>query len=73
MTEEIQSAPMLRGARGREPADIESVVEVLQRISQLVTDVPEIRELDVNPLVAQPDGVVAIDFRATLDADESAQ
>jgi acetyltransferase len=70
MTEEIQSAPMLRGARGRKPADIESVVDVLQRISQLVTEVPDITELDVNPLVAQPDGVVAIDFRATLDPDD---
>jgi acetyl coenzyme A synthetase (ADP forming)-like protein len=67
MTEDIQSAPMLRGARGREPADIDQLVEVIQRVSQLVTDRPEIRELDLNPVVAAPDGVCAIDFRMTVD------
>ncbi|MUW14153.1 hypothetical protein GJ633_05385 [Halorubrum sp. CBA1125] len=40
---------MLRGARGRTPADIDAVVEILQRVSQLVTDFLAIRELDINP------------------------
>jgi acetyltransferase len=69
MTEEIQAAPMLRGARGREPADLDAVVETIQRISQLVTDFPAIAELDINPLVVSPDGVYAIDFRATVDRE----
>jgi acetyltransferase len=67
MTTEIQAAPMLRGARGRTPADIDGVVETLQRISQLVTDFPAIEELDVNPLVVGPDGVCAVDLRLTVD------
>jgi acetyltransferase len=69
MTEEIRAAPMLRGARGRAPADVDDVVETVQRISQLVTDFPAITELDVNPLVASPDVVRAVDFRLTLDRE----
>ncbi|WP_247000284.1 acetate--CoA ligase family protein [Halosolutus gelatinilyticus] len=70
MVDEIQAAPLLRGARGRDPADVDAVVETLQRLSQLVTDFPAILELDVNPLVAGPDGVRAIDLRLTLDTEE---
>jgi len=55
---------------GREPADIERVVETIQRLSQLVTDFPSILELDINPLVAGPKGVQAIDLRLTVDPDE---
>jgi len=70
MTEEIRAAPLLRGARGREPLDVSAVVEVIQRVAQLVVDVPAIGELDVNPLIVRPDGVCAVDFRATLDAGD---
>ncbi|WP_244605203.1 acetate--CoA ligase family protein [Halorussus halobius] len=70
MVEGIRSAPLLRGARGREAADREAIVESLQRLSQLVTDFPAILELDVNPLVAGPEGVQAVDVRLTVDADE---
>ncbi|WP_238392156.1 acetate--CoA ligase family protein [Halorussus amylolyticus] len=70
MVDGIRSAPLLRGARGRDPADREAIVESLQRLSQLVTDFPAILELDVNPLVAGPDGVQAVDVRLTVDRDE---
>ncbi|QSG08423.1 acetate--CoA ligase alpha subunit [Halapricum desulfuricans] len=70
MIDEIDSAPLLRGARGRDPVDEDGVVETIQRISQLVTDFPQILELDINPLVATPDGVEAVDIRATIDHEE---
>ncbi|MFC6826019.1 acetate--CoA ligase family protein [Halopelagius fulvigenes] len=70
MTEEIDSAPLLRGARGRDPVDVEGVSETIQRLSQLVTDFPAILELDINPLVAAPDGVKAVDVRLTVDPDQ---
>ncbi|WP_435153572.1 acetate--CoA ligase family protein [Haladaptatus sp. DFWS20] len=70
MVNDIETAPLLRGARGRDPADVGSIVESIQRLSQLVTDFPAILELDVNPLVATPDGVQAIDIRLTVDTDE---
>ncbi|MDS0298438.1 acetate--CoA ligase family protein [Halogeometricum sp. S1BR25-6] len=70
MTEEIDSAPLLRGARGRDPVDVDGVTETIQRLSQLVTDFPAILELDINPLVATPDGVKAVDVRLTVDPDQ---
>jgi acetyl coenzyme A synthetase (ADP forming)-like protein len=70
MIDEIDSAPLLRGARGRDPVDEDAVVETVQRLSQLVTDFPAILELDINPLVAGPDGVEAVDIRATIDHEE---
>ncbi|SEO97337.1 acetyltransferase [Halogranum amylolyticum] len=70
MTEEIDSAPLLRGARGRDPVDVDEVTETIQRLSQLVTDFPAILELDINPLVALPDGAQAVDVRLTVDPDE---
>jgi len=70
MLSEIDAAPLLRGARGRDPVDEGAVVETLQRLSQLVTDFPAIVELDINPLVATPDGVQAVDVRLTIDQEE---
>ncbi|MDS0283319.1 acetate--CoA ligase alpha subunit [Haloarcula onubensis] len=70
MLDEIESAPLLRGARGRDPVDEAALVETVQRLSQLVTDFPAIVELDINPLVATPDGATAVDLRLTLDQEE---
>ncbi|MFD1645606.1 acetate--CoA ligase family protein [Haloarchaeobius litoreus] len=70
MIDEVKAAPLLRGARGRTPADVESIIETIQRLSQLVTDFPAILELDINPLVAGPDGVEAVDIRLTVDTDQ---
>ncbi|ELZ50810.1 CoA-binding protein [Halorubrum coriense DSM 10284] len=74
MTEEIQSAPLLRGARGRDPVDVDAVIETIGRLSQLVTDFPAILELDINPLVALPDddggtNAAAVDVRLTVDPE----
>ena len=70
MIDELDAAPVLRGARGRDPIDETAVVETIQRLSQLVTEFPTILELDVNPLVATPEGCVAIDLAATIDPGE---
>ena len=70
MTEEIKTAPLLRGARGRDPADVDGIVETIQRLSQLVADFPAIMEFDINPLVATPDGVDAVNIRLTVDPEE---
>jgi acetyl coenzyme A synthetase (ADP forming)-like protein len=72
MLDDIDSAPLLRGARGREPVDEDAIVETIGRLSQLVTDFPSILELDVNPLVVTPEGATAVDVRLTIDPDEVA-
>ena len=69
MIDDIDSKPLLRGARGRTPVDEAAIVETIQRLSQLVIDFPAIVELDINPLVATADGVVAIDIRLTVDSE----
>ena len=70
MTEEITAAPLLRGVRGQDPLDVAGIVEVIQRLSQLVMDFPAITELDINPLVALPERVIAVDLRLTINPDE---
>ena len=68
MIHEIRSFPLLRGVRGEKPADIAAIKNSLVRLSQLVTDFPEIIELDINPLMvfAEGLGATAIDARITL-------
>lgn len=70
MVEGIDAAPLLRGARGNKPVDIDGVVETVERISALATDFPAILELDINPLVASAGGVSAVDLRLTVDKEE---
>ena len=59
---------LLKGVRGREGVDIQAVAEGLQRLSQLVTEFPQIQELDINPYVVGPEGTVpvAVDARIAL-------
>lgn len=66
MIAETKSYKILQGARGRASADIEALAGALLRLSRLATDFPEILELDINPLLAGPQGVVALDARITL-------
>jgi len=68
MLEEIKSAPLLRGARGEGPCDIDAIAECLLIVSQMVTEFPEIVEMDINPLKALDPGrgVVAVDARITI-------
>ena len=68
MIEEIRSAPLLRGARGERSSDVEAIVKCLLTVSQMVTDFPEIVEMDINPLkVREPGaGAVAVDARITI-------
>lgn len=64
----IRSFPILRGTRGQAPADIESIVETVLRASQLVTDFPEIVEMDINPLMVydKGQGSLMLDARIIL-------
>jgi acetyltransferase len=68
MLKGTRSYALLQGARGQAPVDLEALAGALQRISQLVTDYPEIMELDINPFIVGPVGVQAYvaDARMTL-------
>src|SRR6202521_2660696 len=63
----IQAAEILRGIRGAEPVDRESLATMIGNVSQLVADFPEISELDLNPVFATSHGATAADVRVVLD------
>ncbi len=67
MLESLRSWPLLQGYRGRPAANVDRLIEILMRLSYLVADYPEIKELDVNPLLVTPDDVIALDARIILD------
>lgn len=58
--------PLLQAYRDRAPADLARIAEVLVRLAQLAIDLPEVAELDINPLLADADGVLALDARVGL-------
>ena len=67
MLNDIRSIALLKGARGEKPADIEAVIDSIERVSNLITDFPEIRELDINPLVVMSRGAFALDARIIFE------
>ncbi len=66
MVTEIRAAPILNGVRGQPPADRDALVDLLMVVSELVESYPEIREMDLNPVIARPDGVTVVDARILL-------
>jgi 4-hydroxybutyryl-CoA synthetase (ADP-forming) len=56
MIESVRTSKILRGVRGEKPSDIKTLTECIQRLSQLVTDFPEINEFDMNPLLVLEEG-----------------
>ena len=68
MMQEIKMYRILKGLRGEKPSDISAIREAILRLSQLVTDFPEIVEMDINPLLVRETdgGAMAIDSRITL-------
>jgi acetyltransferase len=68
MIERTRIVAALRGVRGRPPVDLAALEELLVRVSQLVVEQAWIRELDINPLLASPAGLIALDARVVLHA-----
>lgn len=70
MIREIRAYSMLAGARGKKPRDIKAVEECIQRLSLLALEVPEIKELDINPLIVSDEGAgcFVADARIMLQA-----
>jgi len=68
MIGETKAYSLLRGVRGEEKSDIDSITDTLLRVSKLVTDFDEINELDINPLFVYKDGsgCLALDIKITI-------
>ena len=69
MLQKTKIFSLLQGVRGESPSDIEAILDVLLRLSQLVNDFPEIMELDINPLLSFTKSYSAVDIKITISRE----
>jgi len=69
---DIRAAPLLLGHRGQPAVDTGALRDTLLRISRLADDLPQVTELDLNPVIARPDGVFAVDARVRVTSHRAA-
>ncbi len=65
----LRGSKLLSGYRGMPAVDVEGLVQVLHRVSRLVEDMPEVAELDCNPVIVTPHGAVVVDARVRIDTE----
>ena len=66
MWHSLRAAPLLTGYRGAQPIDTAALEDLLLRLGRLAEDLPEVAELDLNPVLAGPDGILAVDAKLRL-------
>jgi len=66
MINELRCAPLLYGYRGSPPVDVTALAEQLERIGRLLEDLPQVAELDLNPVIVTPGGAITVDARIRL-------
>jgi acetyl-CoA synthetase (ADP-forming) len=66
MLSELKLAPLLHGMRGERPVDVSALANAISSFSRLLVDMSELEEIEVNPLLAGPGGVLVVDARARL-------
>ncbi|MBS7643477.1 acetate--CoA ligase family protein [Candidatus Bathyarchaeota archaeon] len=66
MITEIKGYPLLKGYRGMPPADVDTIVQILLKTSKLVTEHPEVDQLDLNPIMVYEKGAKVVDARMIL-------
>src|SRR3954467_2416811 len=69
MLDGIQAHEMLKGVRGSDPANRDAIADIIVSVSQLITDFPEISEMDLNPVFATKKDAIAADVRIVVDFD----
>jgi acetyl coenzyme A synthetase (ADP forming)-like protein len=67
MLDGIQAHEMLKGVRGSDPANRDAIADIIVNVSTLITDFPEITEMDLNPVFATKDSAIAADVRIVVD------
>ncbi|SDI91828.1 acetyl coenzyme A synthetase (ADP forming), alpha domain-containing protein [Lentzea albidocapillata subsp. violacea] len=73
MVDGIAAAEILRGVRGAQGVDAGKLADLIHRVSDLVTDFPQLAEVDLNPVLATPSGATAVDVRILVDPDAAKQ
>lgn len=72
MLSELRGAPLLGGVRGRGAADVGAIAKLVAALSRFAAENPELREIDLNPVAAYPEGVRVLDARVLLDRPDPA-
>ena len=67
MIKKVKAFPLLNGYRNTPPADLNAIIDILLNASRLVMDHPEIKELDLNPIMAYETGAITVDARIILE------
>ena len=71
MIREVKGLPLLTGYRGRPPADLEAIARMVLQVSRMAEELPEIAEVDLNPVVVHERGVLPLDARVLLSLEET--
>ena len=66
LVRDLRSSPLLFGYRGTPAVDVAALEDLLVRVGRLAEDIPEIAEMDLNPVIVSPTGVVAVDAKLRL-------
>ena len=66
MMREVKSYPLLTGFRGSKPVDLEKLASAVMKLSDILLEIEEIKEIEINPVMAYEEGVVAVDARVVL-------
>ena len=66
MIKSIKGYPLLAGARGSQPCHLESLIDIVTGLSRLALELPEIKEIDLNPVLATPERSFVLDARLLL-------
>ncbi len=66
MITEVKGYPILKGIRGDPPADVDALSDILEKISRMALEIPEISEMDLNPIFVFDKGALAVDARIVL-------
>jgi hypothetical protein len=67
MLDRLTASPLLHGVRGRPAVDVDAAAAAIARVTEVAAAHPELASLEVNPLLARPDGALALDARVVLD------
>lgn len=67
MIKETKGFKILEGLRGEKPADLNALTSVITKVGEIITDLPEVMEIDINPLIVFDKGLVAVDARIVIN------
>ena len=67
----LKGSRLLTGYRGKPAVDVDGLVDILHRVGRLAEDMPEVAELDCNPVIATPQGALVIDARIRIDTESA--